>query len=236
MTLREAADRTSRSITTLRRYIRSGRLRAEKRNGRYGPEYFVSETDLHTAGLETDSTPIPQSPGNTLPIPAGSAIGQALDLALRESVPLAIYQELQMKHEQLLVQYGMVRAAGMKVMDLQAELESRDRKQTEDERSMTRLREQLARETALLSKRLRQAELELESKRIEIATLKEKSRELELMARNAATTASVERQFSDVQDQVHRVHRLDRERTPSEPSGFPFLPGHRKPTDPGPDH
>ena len=29
MTLREAAQRTARSITTLRRYIRSGRLRAE---------------------------------------------------------------------------------------------------------------------------------------------------------------------------------------------------------------
>ena len=30
MTLREAAEKTSRSITTLRRYIRSGRLHAEK--------------------------------------------------------------------------------------------------------------------------------------------------------------------------------------------------------------
>ena len=30
MTLREAAGRTSRSVTTLRRYIRSGRLAAEK--------------------------------------------------------------------------------------------------------------------------------------------------------------------------------------------------------------
>jgi hypothetical protein len=42
MTLREAAARSSRSITTLRRYIRSGRLHAEKRYGRYGPEYYVS--------------------------------------------------------------------------------------------------------------------------------------------------------------------------------------------------
>ena len=46
MTLREAAERTSRSITTLRRYIRSGRLHAEKRYGRFGPEYFVAEADL----------------------------------------------------------------------------------------------------------------------------------------------------------------------------------------------
>jgi len=37
MTLREAAERTDRSVTTLRRYIRNGRLRAEMREGRYDP-------------------------------------------------------------------------------------------------------------------------------------------------------------------------------------------------------
>ena len=51
MTLREAAERTSRSITTLRRYIRAGRLRAEKRHGRFGPEYYVSAAELIQAGL-----------------------------------------------------------------------------------------------------------------------------------------------------------------------------------------
>ena len=41
MTLRQAADRTGLSATTLRRYIKSGRLRARLIPGRYGPEYVV---------------------------------------------------------------------------------------------------------------------------------------------------------------------------------------------------
>src|SRR5262245_36346469 len=101
MTLREAAERTDRSVTTLRRYIRSGRLRAEMREGRYGPEYFVSAQDLSEAGLAARST-------TALALaPASEAL---LDRLARETVPAPLYQELQMKHEQLLVQYGMVRA------------------------------------------------------------------------------------------------------------------------------
>jgi transposase len=45
LSLREAAERTARSVTTLRRYIRAGRLQAQKAPGRFGPEYFVTEED-----------------------------------------------------------------------------------------------------------------------------------------------------------------------------------------------
>ncbi len=45
MTLREAAKRTSRSVTTLRRYIRNGRLAARKRPGRFGGFEFFEACD-----------------------------------------------------------------------------------------------------------------------------------------------------------------------------------------------
>ena len=115
MTLREAARRTSRSVTTLRRYIRSGRLPAEKRQGRFGPEYFVSEPELNEAGLKTVSAERAGElirPGTSLPVPAAPA--SLAELA----VPATLFQELQMKHEQLLVQYGMVRVGGMRVLEL----------------------------------------------------------------------------------------------------------------------
>jgi excisionase family DNA binding protein len=51
LTLRQAAERTGLSATTLRRYIKSGRLRARLIPGRYGQEYVVDEADLASAGV-----------------------------------------------------------------------------------------------------------------------------------------------------------------------------------------
>ena len=38
----------------------------------------------------------------------------------QETIPIRLFEDLQMKHEQLLVQYGMVRAGGLRAMELQA--------------------------------------------------------------------------------------------------------------------
>jgi len=160
MTLREAAERTSRSVTTLRRYIRSGRLRADKRSGRYGPEYFVSPQDLVEAGLQAEPLALLSSPPST---------PDSLERLIRESVPMTLYQELHMKHEQLLVQYGMVRAAGLRVLDLQAEVETKRRQLEDSLAEIARLKERPKREMTALQKRLRQAELNLEGRRLEIA-------------------------------------------------------------------
>jgi len=130
LTLREAAERASRSVTTLRRYIRSGRLHAEKRYGRFGPEYFVSVENLIAAGLAPAQSsargplaPRPRAIERT-PVPPPTRI--AADV-----VPTMLYQELQLKHEQLLVQYGMVRAGGLRAIELRAETdEQRQRLQT----------------------------------------------------------------------------------------------------------
>jgi len=228
MSLREAAQRSSRSVTTLRRYIRSGRLRAEKKNGRYGPEYFVSDKDLADAGLETDH------PGGGLPVPVQSAPPEALERVFRESVPLTLYQELQMKHEQLLVQYGMVRAAGLRVLDLQGELDTRRRQLEDSLAEIARLKEKPHRELGVLKKKLAQIELELEGRHLQIAALKEKIRGLEMLTRNSITTETIERQFSEVVEQIQRVDDLERHRPSGETLRGPWKPtSHETDT---PDH
>lgn len=210
MNLREAAERTLRSITTLRRYIRSGRLRAEKIRGRYGPEYFVTTKDLGDAGLAVE----PGEEDN--PSRALEKVQPSLPApSTPETVPLSLYLELQMKHEQLLVQYGMMRASGVRALDLQAEVESKRRELEESKNRVSRLQERLAREAAHGRKRLQESELELEGRSLEIAALREKVRALEMLTRNAVTNESIERQCADLVDQTRRVERSaarDRER------------------------
>ncbi len=202
MTLREAADRTSRSITTLRRYIRNGKLDAELRDGRYGPEYFVSEDGLVAAGLHSPVTDDENADADTPPET------RALARLVQDSVPMRLYQELQMKHEQLLVQYGMVRSGGLRAMDLQARLDDSQRQLDAARAELVDLRQRLAREGAELERRLRETELELEGKRLENAALAAKVRGLEMLTRNAVTNETIDRRFDALMDQARRVNRL----------------------------
>ena len=237
LTLREAAQRTARSITTLRRYIRSGRLRAEKRFGRFGPEYYLSPVDLAEAGFELDSqsrvnhnlraiphrgeapiasqdivgrTPAAESTERgalsaTTPAPQPPALQTA---GAADLVPMTLFQELQMKHEQLLVQYGMIRAAGMRTVDLQQKLERSERKLEELERSNAQNDRAQAIHSESQEQELRQAQLELKGRSLEIAALREKVRALEMLTRNAVTNETIENQFGQVLDQSRRVERL----------------------------
>jgi len=207
MTLREAAQHTARSITTLRRYIRSGRLHAEKRFGRFGPEYYLSSQDLSEAGLSVE-----QSVARELPVPANTRVPSPAAIATYEAlaaaIPIALYQELQMKHEQLLVQYGMIRAAGIRSMDIQTRL---DRAQAElaglQDRHDRRERTQGLHDEQL-GKQLREAHLELEGRALEILALKEKVRGLEMLTRNTITNETIDKQFDEVVDQSKRLQRL----------------------------
>jgi hypothetical protein len=219
--LRVAAQQTARSVTTLRRYIRSGRLIADKLPGRFGPEYFVTAEQLKSAGLDA-TDPESVSGGHASPEAAGSAMvarsapslsrtADPLDRVLRESVPVFLFQDLQLKHEQLLVQYGMVRAGGLRVLEMQTELEARRRQIDDAQAENLRVKERLAREAGDLRKRLREAELELEGRRIEAAALREKVRALEMLTRNSVTNEEIDRQFSDVMEQMRRVERLTAE-------------------------
>jgi len=228
ISLRDAAERTARSVTTLRRYIRSGRLHAEKLPGRFGPEYLVTVEQLHAAGLDSEAaeTQAPSSAraGATASalVPRSSSVASlapaSWERVLRESVPITLFQDLQLKHEQLLVQYGMVRAGGLRVLEMQAEIEARRRQIDDAQAENTRVKERLAREAGELRKRLREAELELEGRRIEAAALREKVRGLEMLTRNRVTNEAIDQQFSDVMDQIRRVDRLTAEQEVKEPA------------------
>jgi len=211
MTPREAARRSPRSITTLRRSIRSGRLHAEKRHGRFGPEYFVTVRDLTDAGLDPENGcgTAAAPPQRAVPErPANLPVLRERDRLVPDSVPLSLYEDLQMKHEQLLVQYGMVRAGGLRVMELQTELENRRRQLEDAESDRQRMRERHGREIAELRKRLDAARHELEGRSLEIAALREKVKALEMMTRNAVTNETIEKQFRRIQDQTRRVQEM----------------------------
>lgn len=242
ISLREAAARTSRSVTTLRRYIRSGRLRADKLPGRFGPEYFVTADQLEAAGCDAAARgSVPNGParseaaGSAIVARSASSLSVAsapLDRVLRESVPISLFQDLQLKHEHLLVQYGMVRAGGLRVLEMQAEIQTR-RGQIEDAQAEnTRVKERLAREAGDLRKRLREAELELEGRRIETAALREKVRALEMLTRNSVTSEAIDRQFVDVMEQMRRVDRLTAEQDVKEPRSERRWPAHGPHPDP----
>jgi hypothetical protein len=223
MTLREAARRSSRSVTTLRRYIRSGRLAAQKRRGRFGPEYFVSERALAEAGLE----PGPREDAGDLVRRPTRAPATTTDPAPSEpTVPVSLFQELQMKHEQLLVQYGMVRVGGMRVLELRSELEAKRRELEASEARIARLRRKFRDETSRLKQLLRRVELEQQGRGLEVAALREKVRGLEMLTRNSATNATIERQFSDVMEQMRRIDHLTGQRasSPAKKDGGPWPP------------
>ncbi|MBZ5639445.1 MAG: helix-turn-helix domain-containing protein [Acidobacteriia bacterium] len=221
MTLREAAERVGLSVTTLRRYIRRGRLRAEKLAGRFGPEYFVSDEGLETAGLDgSDRRAAP-------PDPVRGPIRSLTKVPSREMLPIGLYQELQMKHEQLLVQYGMVRASGLRMLELQGDLDAKRREVEECRAEIVRLRDRLATETTLLRQKLRAADLEVEGRGLEIAALREKVRGLEMLTRNAVTSETIERQFASVMEQKQVVDRLTEQRETARSPRRPWPPAER---------
>ncbi len=222
MTLREAAERTSRSITTLRRYIRSGRLHAEKRYGRFGPEYFVAPADLIAAGLEPapldgppprDLAPASQRPAES-PARTSTPAPTLPAPVLQDAVPTHLYQELQMKHEQLLVQYGMVRAEGLRVLRERGESDARRQRIEELESEVQRLRETSRDDAAPVRQELHQARLELQGRALEIDALREKVRTLEMLTRNSVTTDSIEEQYRDVVKRARRVQELTEQHAP----------------------
>ena len=228
MNLREAADRTLRSVTTLRRYLRSGRLKAEKIDGRYGPEYFVTERELSEAGLLFEQEK--PSTEETALTAAHTELAPSTLPYSRETVPLTLFQELQMKHEQLLVQYGMVRATGMRVMELQNEVLARTEEAEVLRAQIALSKAKLVDASAPYRVQARKAELELKGRQLEIDALKEKVRALEMLTRNAVTTETIERQFTDLLAQEEKVERHAPEKGDPRRAGYTF----RRPTPPEP--
>lgn len=204
LTLRQAAERTGMSATTLRRYIKGGRLRARLVPGRYGPEYGVELDELRHAGL-WDGTSEPPSPlpvrvaGDAAPAASGSAlvvpVPPSPPAVAAEGVPLTIFRELLMKHEQLLVQYGMLRVSGQQVHEVRrdAERKAADAARVADE--MVRIRDRHAKEIGLLKARLRQAELLLAERDEEIGRLRQELQRQEMVVRNAGRVGAIDAEF-----------------------------------------
>ncbi len=224
MTLREAARRTARSVTTLRRYIRSGQLVAAKRRGRFGPEFVLSESALAEAGLDCSAADLR---GELIQRGHGAPSAE-------ETVPVSLFQELWMKHEQLLVQYGMVRVGGMRVLELRSELEAKQRELADSAACIKELRRRFRNETTRLQQLLRRVELEQEGRGLEVAALREKVRVLERLTQNSVTHESIEKQFGAVMEQMRRVDRLTTELPPA-PEREGTGPGPAPPPD-RPDH
>jgi len=201
LTLRQAAERTGMSATTLRRYIKAGRLRARLVPGRYGPEYAVEAEELRGSGLwDGRSGP----PAATVPAPgpvplATSPVAVAAAVpsvpAAAEGVPVSVFRELLMKHEQLLVQYGMLRVSGMQVHEVRQAAERRAGNAQRVADELSRARDRHAKEIGLLKARLRQAELLLAERDEEIAKLRQELRRQEVIARNASRASAFDAEF-----------------------------------------
>jgi SMC interacting uncharacterized protein involved in chromosome segregation len=102
----------------------------------------------------------------------------------------------------------MVRVGGMRVLELRSELEAKQREVEASEARISRLRSKFREETNRLKQLLRRVELEQEGRGLEITALREKVRGLEMLTRNSTTNATIEKQFSEVMEQMRRIDRM----------------------------
>ena len=70
LSIRQASESLGRAPATIRRYIKSGRLPAEKEPGKFGEEFRIKTEDLQALGLvrEDDPQPRPSPESAALPV------------------------------------------------------------------------------------------------------------------------------------------------------------------------
>jgi excisionase family DNA binding protein len=228
LTIREASRLIGRTPATIRRYIRSGRLKAEKEIGKFGEEYRIQRDDLLALGFT------PAEPGaESLPAPLVRAPGAAaMVVASPDAVPVSLYNELLMKHEQILVQYGMIRAGGQKLLEYKADSEAKAEELRKAQERFQALRQRALQEITLLRKRVREMEIRVEERNIEVTLLKEQVKRLEQAPGSPAAVEPVEAGFFELRLKQQSVaEMLGEEARPiatqkagaSWPAGFPPL-------------
>src|SRR6267378_8698224 len=201
LTIREASRLIGRTPATVRRYIRSGRLKAEKEIGKFGEEYKIRREDLQALGFSTDGELPARIPH---PVPA------LRDTAPQEvMVPVSLYNELLLKHEQILVQYGMIRAGGQKLFEYKAVAEARDDELKKAEDRYQALRARALKEIQFLRKHLREAEIEVEERNIEITLLQEKIKRLDMAAAHAASVDTFDKSVVDIHQKERDIARIE---------------------------
>ena len=217
LTIREASQLIGRTPATIRRYIRSGRLRAGKEIGKFGEEYKIAREDLLALGFSTTASDLPARveqlpmPAAPRPAPDGPA-----------SVPITLFNELLMKHEQILVQYGMIRAGGQKLLEYKADAEAKDEELQRLHDRYQALRARAAREIRFLRKHLRQAEIEIEDRNIEITLLQEKVRRLEATDVGTTPLEGFEAKVVEIRQKERAISRIEvSDPAPAQPYGPP---------------
>jgi len=222
LTIREASQLIDRTSATIRRYIRSGRLKAEKEIGKFGEEYRIRRDDLLALGFSPAEPP-----------PAGETAMQRVTAAppatpANHAVPISVFNELLMKHEQILVQYGMIRAGGQKLLEYKADAESKAEEIRRAKDRYEALRQRALREISFLRKRLREMELQMEERSIEVTVLQEKVRRLDSRGSGSLPAEALAASLEGLRQQQKAVAEM----TADEPrvaltfaSGEPWTPG-----------
>jgi excisionase family DNA binding protein len=196
LSIREASEAVGRAPATIRRYIKSGRLRALKEQGKFGEEYRIREEDLGGLGVAPSRPPVPREDRSEKTPPRQEIAARPLMEELSSRfVPRDLYSELSMKHERLLVQYGMVRAGGTKLLEAQADLARLDALLGEREKEIGQLRERYEKEIGFLQDALRKAEIEIEDRNIEVTLLRDQIRRVEMTAASAPAIRSFEEEI-----------------------------------------
>jgi len=203
LTIREASRLIGRTSATVRRYIRSGRLRAEKEPGKFGEEYKIRREDLLSLGFTADGE-LPVHVVEELPAVRGQAPAEVM-------VPSSLYNELLLKHEQLLVQYGMIRAGGQKLLEYKAVAETKDDDLKKAEDRYQTLRSRAVKEIQFLRRHLREAEIEVEERNIEITLLQEKVKRLEAAAAHAAADEGLDKNMAEIRQKERDIAKIEAE-------------------------
>jgi excisionase family DNA binding protein len=211
LTIREASQLIGRAPATIRRYIRTGRLQAEKEIGKFGEEYKIRREDLMALGFSTSLVPSEARGPAPAPLAVAAPAGET-------AVPLSLFNELLMKHEQILVQYGMIRAGGQKLLEYKADAEAKEDELRGAHERYQALRARAAREIKFLRKHLREAEIEIEDRNIEIVLLQEKVKRLERAAAGAASNETLENRVVEIRQKERAIGDLEVARPQPSPS------------------
>jgi len=164
-------------------------------------ELRIRREDLLALGLSSAPSDLPAriEVDRTPPVPAETVMAQ---------VPVALYNELLMKHERILVQYGMIRAGGQKLLEYKADAEVKaDELRRAQERYQV-LRARAVKEIGLLRRHLRQARIEIEDRNIEITLLHEKIKRLEVAAAGAASIETFDAQVAEIRQKARVIAQL----------------------------
>lgn len=202
LTIREASHLIGRTTATLRRYIRSGRLRATKEMGKFGEEYKIGRDDLLALGFSPVSIDLPVKV-KPAPIAAAPAVSS------EDRVPVSVFNELLMKHEQILVQYGMIRAGGQKLLEYKAEAEATAQDLKQARERYQALRARAAREIKNLQQQIRQSAIQVEDRNIEITLLQEKIKRLEMSAAGSGLRDSFDTKVVEIRQKERAIVELE---------------------------